>query len=79
MTAASRYPGMLYWTYNWRKGGGYQRMIEISKREKFYQQEYCGCIYSLRDANLHREAQGREPIRIGVKYYGTEDGDSRMP
>lgn len=74
--AASRYPGMLYWTYNWRKGGGYQRMIEISKREKFYQQEYCGCIYSLRDANRHREAQGREPIRIGVRHYGMEDGES---
>ena len=21
-------------------------MIEISKRERFYQQEYCGCVYS---------------------------------
>ncbi|GIS33361.1 MAG: hypothetical protein Ct9H90mP4_12750 [Gammaproteobacteria bacterium] len=24
-------------------------MIEISKREEFYQQEYCGCVYSLRE------------------------------
>ncbi len=29
-------------------------MIEISKRENFYQQEYCGCVYSLRDTNQHR-------------------------
>ena len=29
-------------------------MIEISKREEFYQQEYCGCVYSLRDTNQHR-------------------------
>jgi predicted adenine nucleotide alpha hydrolase (AANH) superfamily ATPase len=45
-------------------------MIEISKRERFYQQEYCGCIYSLRDTNAHRVAQGREEIRIGEVYYG---------
>jgi len=68
--AAGRYPGLVYWDYNWRKQGGAARMIEISKREAFYQQEYCGCAYSLRDANRHRREQGREPIRIGVKYYG---------
>ena len=37
--AASRYEDLLYWTYNWRKHGGSARMIEISKREEFYQQE----------------------------------------
>jgi predicted adenine nucleotide alpha hydrolase (AANH) superfamily ATPase len=68
--AAARYSGLMYWDYNWRKGGGSARMIEISKRENFYQQEYCGCIYSLRDANAHREAQGRERIELGVKFYG---------
>jgi predicted adenine nucleotide alpha hydrolase (AANH) superfamily ATPase len=71
--AASRYPGLVYWDYNWRKGGGSARMIEISKREHFYQQEYCGCIYSLRDANRHREESGQARIRIGVKCYGDED------
>lgn len=45
-------------------------MIEISKRENFYQQEYCGCAYSLRDTNRHRQAMGREAIRLGVLYYG---------
>jgi epoxyqueuosine reductase len=68
--AASRYPGLSYWDHNWRKQGGSARMIEISKREEFYQQEYCGCAYSLRDANRHRREQGRAAIRIGVKYYG---------
>jgi predicted adenine nucleotide alpha hydrolase (AANH) superfamily ATPase len=71
--AASRYPGMVYWDYNWRKGGGSQRMIEISKREGFYQQEYCGCIYSLRDTNAHRLSQGRDRIKIGVQYYSDDD------
>ncbi|WP_432784482.1 Epoxyqueuosine reductase QueH [Oligella sp. MSHR50489EDL] len=71
--AAARYPELIYWTYNWRKGGGSARMIEISKREQFYQQEYCGCIYSLRDTNHHRRQNGREKIEIGVKFYTYDD------
>ncbi len=67
--AAARYEGLGYWDYNWRKQGGANRMIEISKREHFYQQEYCGCIYSLRDTNKHRRETGRENIQIGFKYY----------
>ena len=43
--AVAHYPGMVYWDYNWRKQGGSSRMIEISKREQFYQQEYCCCVY----------------------------------
>jgi len=67
--AASKYHNLVYWDYNWRKGGGSARMIEISKREHFYQQEYCGCIYSLRDTNLWRKNNGRNLIKIGVNYY----------
>ncbi len=72
LRAAERYEGMAYWTYNWRKEGGSQRMYEISKRENFYQQEYCGCVYSLRDTNLYRISKGKERIEMGQKYYGTE-------
>jgi predicted adenine nucleotide alpha hydrolase (AANH) superfamily ATPase len=72
--AASHYPNIDYWTFNWRKSGGSQRMIEISKREEFYQQEYCGCVYSLRDTNRWRLKNGRKRIEIGVKYYG--DGEN---
>ncbi len=68
--AAARYKGMAYWTYNWRKGGGSQRMYDISKREHFYQQEYCGCVYSLRDSNLARVSKGLDRIAIGKKFYG---------
>jgi predicted adenine nucleotide alpha hydrolase (AANH) superfamily ATPase len=70
--AVEPYEGLRYWDYNWRKAGGSQRMIEISKREHFYQQEYCGCVYSLRDTNRHRRSQGRERIELGVKFYGDE-------
>lgn len=67
--AASNYPDIQYWDYNWRKNGGSSRMIEISKREEFYQQEYCGCVYSLRDTNRWRMSNGRDRIKLGVKFY----------
>jgi len=70
--AASRYPGMRYWEFNWRKKGGAQRMLDISKAEAFYQQEYCGCVYSLRDTNQWRVSQGREKIEPGTKFYGED-------
>lgn len=44
-------------------------MIEISKDENFYQQEYCGCAYSLRDTNKSRVDRGMNPIKIGEKFY----------
>ena len=58
-----------YWTYNWRKEGGGARMYDIAKRESFYKQEYCGCIYSLRDTNDWREKNNREKITIGEEFY----------
>lgn len=70
--AADIFPGVTYWTYNWRKGGGSARMYDIAKRENFYKQEYCGCIYSLRDTNEWRESRGKEKIEIGEEFYGVE-------
>ncbi len=70
--AADRYDDMTYWTYNWRKGGGAERMYKIAKQENFYKQEYCGCVYSLRDTNRWRRENNRERIKIGVNYYETE-------
>ena len=69
LKAASKYPGITYWTYNWRKDGGSARMYEIAKREEFYKQEYCGCVYSMRDTNRWRVQNGRPRIKIGVEYY----------
>lgn len=63
--AAAAYSDVTYWAFNWRKGGGTERMIAFNKREGFYQQEYCGCLYSLRDSNAWRLAHGREKIKIG--------------
>lgn len=52
--AAEGYPGVRFLPINWRKGGGAQRMIEVSRREGFYHQQYCGCVFSLRDSNRWR-------------------------
>lgn len=71
--AAYLYPGMSYWTYNWRQLGGSKRMLDISKDEKFYMQEYCGCAYSFRDTNNWRVQNNREKIVRGVKYYGVDE------
>ena len=69
LRAADRYSDLNFWDFNWRKAGGSPRMIEISKREEFYQQEYCGCVYSLRDTNKWRKENNRPRIIWGQKYY----------
>lgn len=76
--AASHYEGVNYWTYNWRKAGGAARMYEIAKREEFYKQEYCGCIFSLRDSNSWRTQNGREEIEIGQEFYKEVDIDKKL-
>ncbi len=69
LRAAKPYKNLIFWDLNWRKKGGSSRMIEISKREEFYQQEYCGCVYSLRDTNRWRKENNRSRIIRGVKHY----------
>lgn len=44
--AANRYPGLIYWEHNWRKGGGNLLMDQVSRQENFYRQTYCGCSFS---------------------------------
>ena len=73
LRAASHYPDMDYWTYNWRKSGGSERMYEIAKREAFYKQEYCGCVYSLRDTNAWRQQKTRNRIKIGINHYSEKN------
>lgn len=35
-----------YLESDWKKQEGFKHSCEISKQEKFYRQNYCGCIYS---------------------------------
>ena len=70
--AAAGQSNLQYWTFNWRKQGGSQRMIELAKQEAFYQQEYCGCVFSLRDTNRWRRQNNRPRVERGVKFYGRD-------
>ena len=76
--AAKNYEGINYWTYNWRKAGGAERMYKIAKKEEFYKQEYCGCIFSLRDSNEWRVSKGRDEIKIGEEFYKEVEIDKKM-
>mgnify|MGYP005738454971 FL=1 len=69
LKAAKRYNEVQFWDFNWRKQGGSARMLEISKQENFYKQEYCGCVYSLRDTNRWRKSKGRNIVKRGINFY----------
>jgi predicted adenine nucleotide alpha hydrolase (AANH) superfamily ATPase len=63
--AASLFPGLIYWDHNWRLYGGQEQMERISTEENFYRQNYCGCIYSLRESIRRSLAKrsGDQPAR----------------
>lgn len=46
--ATAAYPDVVYWEQNWRKGGLSERRIAIIKAYQFYNQQYCGCEFSMR-------------------------------
>ncbi|SDE47638.1 epoxyqueuosine reductase QueH [Rhodospira trueperi] len=54
--AVAPYDGLVYWDHDWRKGGGVDRALDIARREEFYRQDYCGCLYSLSSASRRRRA-----------------------
>ena len=71
--AAERYPGLHYWCKDWQSDEMTLRKYEISAKEHFYKQEYCGCSYSLRDSNDWRKANGIPKIAIGGDKAGLGD------
>ena len=44
--ACARFPGLIWWGQNWRKGGLQERRSEIIREQNFYNQTYCGCEFS---------------------------------
>lgn len=60
--AESKFPTIKYWNQNWRKGGLQNRRNQLLKEYNFYNQLYCGCEYSLRDANKWRQETGKAII-----------------
>lgn len=46
--AVSHFPDVTFWAQNWRKGGLQERRSQIIKEYGFYNQQYCGCEFSMR-------------------------------
>jgi len=44
--------GVRFLARDFKKNDGYKKSCQISKEEGFYRQQYCGCIYSLREREL---------------------------
>ena len=45
--AVEPYDDVAWWEQNWRKGGLSERRLEIIKQYGFYNQQYCGCEFSM--------------------------------
>lgn len=48
--ALERQTGVAYLYSDFKKRGGYQRSIQLSREYDLYRQDYCGCLYSRRQA-----------------------------
>ena len=44
---AGKLTGVKFWAQNWRKGGLQQRRNDLIKEYNFYNQQYCGCEFSM--------------------------------
>ena len=49
--AAGQVEGVEFWDRNWRKGGLQERRRQLLMENDFYNQQYCGCEYSLKIEN----------------------------
>lgn len=53
--AAAQYDDVEYWDKNWRKDGLQDRRNALLKLHGFYNQTWCGCEFSYRDAQKRAE------------------------
>jgi len=49
LQAEQAVPGTRFWAQNWRKGGLQERRNQLLKAYGFYNQQYCGCEFSVRN------------------------------
>ena len=50
--AASQFSDVEFWDKNWRKDGLSERRRELLKENQFYNQQYCGCEFSIREKDI---------------------------
>ena len=47
---------------DFKKKGGYQRSIELSREHDLYRQDYCGCVFSKKERE-RQEGEGQKTSR----------------
>lgn len=52
--------GVAFLPSDFKKKNGYKRSIELSKEYDLYRQNYCGCVFSQRDAQLREKEMKKE-------------------
>lgn len=52
--------GVRYLPSDFKKKNGYQRSIALSKEYHLYRQNFCGCVFSEKEAQLRAEAKAAE-------------------
>ncbi|MDE5998929.1 MAG: epoxyqueuosine reductase QueH, partial [Bacteroidaceae bacterium] len=50
LAAQESVEGTRFWAQNWRKDGLQDRRNELLREYNFYNQQYCGCEFSMRAA-----------------------------
>ena len=55
--AASQFPSTVFWEKNWRKDGLSDRRRILLKENRFYNQTYCGCEFSLSNTSFQADLQ----------------------
>jgi predicted adenine nucleotide alpha hydrolase (AANH) superfamily ATPase len=52
--------GVGYLFSDFKKKNGYKRSIELSEQYSLYRQDYCGCVFSKRDAEKRRQEKPQD-------------------
>ena len=55
--AAAQAGGVRFWEKDWKKGGLTERRKVLLQENDFYNQQYCGCEFSIRGINNGQERQ----------------------
>ena len=53
--AAAQFEGVEFWEKNWRKGGLSERRRILLAENGFYNQQYCGCEFSMRKESIKQD------------------------
>lgn len=61
--AVAQFPGLTFWDRNWRQGGLQERRGQILREQGFYNQQYCGCEFSMKAMKTDDKQSVRKRIR----------------